>query len=117
MSPGKAGSLASSYAAYPETRSALARLRREKRLTGPAHSGAVAQLTADWPTLERLELGDVIALVAGVLTERNSLKGYDAVHLASALAFSRMPGGAVFLSYDARLNLAARLEGLALWTP
>jgi uncharacterized protein len=54
--------------------------------------------------------------LAGSLAEKYILKGYDAVHLASALTLQKTYKDIVFLSYDNRLNRAASSAGLVLWT-
>jgi uncharacterized protein len=55
-----------------------------------------------------------LALDAGELAERFALRGYDAVHLASALS----AGGQVTLvSWDAALRNAAEQNGCALAPP
>ena len=53
---------------------------------------------------------------AGELVYRHSLRGYDAVHLASALTLKREADGiTVFFScFDKNLNRAARKEGLMI---
>jgi uncharacterized protein len=76
----------------------------------------VNQLDADWPDFERRDVVDEVALSAGILAEMYLLKGYDSIHLASALVTQKIYSDLQFLSYDARLNRAASSAGLVLWT-
>lgn len=54
--------------------------------------------------------------LAGSLAGTYTLKGYDAMHLASALRLQKVYSDLRFLSYDNRLNRAASKAGLVLWT-
>jgi hypothetical protein len=71
----------------------------------------------DW-----VRLDDSMVSQAAELTQRHPLRGYDAVHLASALALdlSLKAAGlppAVFVSADEVLCEAARAEGLEVVNP
>ena len=55
---------------------------------------------------------DEVVRHAGDLAERHALRGYDAVHLASALAAAA--DDAVLVTWDDDLGRAARAEGLAI---
>jgi hypothetical protein len=55
-----------------------------------------------------------VARRAGDLAERRSLRGFDAIHLASALELERVTGSeAMFLCFDERPSVAAAAGGLA----
>lgn len=94
---------------YPEARAAIAGARRSARLTATAEHEATRRLNA---------LVDAVAFVAptrdllwaaGDLAQRHALRGYDAVHLASAVEV----GPAIeFVTADHRLARAASTEGL-----
>ncbi len=64
--------------------------------------------------------GDCVAAANG-LARRHFLRGYDAVHLASALAAAQFLDthslSLTFVSADGRLNEAAGAEGLAVLDP
>ena len=70
------------------------------------HREAVTALDEDWRTLEVLSVTENVARFAGDLAERHALRGFDAIHLASALlvrAASREQGGGedvLFLGFD-----------------
>jgi predicted nucleic acid-binding protein len=59
-----------------------------------------------------VELASRIAFHAGELAVRRALRGYDAVHLASAL--EAMDAGGVLLTFDRQLASAALAEGLSV---
>lgn len=97
--------------AYPEARSALARLRREGGLTESEQSRAGGELDRDWDSFLALPV-DAVWRRAGDLAERHGLRGADSIHLASFLSLVGRKGDlpARFSSFDERLNLAARRE-------
>jgi len=104
-----------SRVAYPEARAALARCKRERALTAAGLRTAVSALDADWGTYVVVELAAPLASAAGLLAERRALRGFDAIHLASAKELARLLGDAVTLgAFDARLAAAARAERLAV---
>jgi predicted nucleic acid-binding protein len=108
-----AQSIATSRVAYPEARAALARREREGGIGKRSLRRAVAQLDRDWSAYVVVELTESVARRAGVLAESRALRGFDAIHLASALDLSALLDAAVgFLGYDARLDAAAAAEGL-----
>jgi predicted nucleic acid-binding protein len=102
--------VATSGIAYPETRAALARRRRERVLTRPAFASATRAFEDDWSKYLAVEVSASICREAGDLAERYRLRGYDSVHLASYLEVARRAGFAKtrFSSFDDRLNRAAR---------
>lgn len=101
--------------AYPEARAALARRRREKGLAPTALSRAVSALSRDFSHIVVVELSEKVASKAGDLAERQALRGFDAIHLASALEAQELIGAATeFLCFDDRLRAAAISEGLAV---
>ena len=101
-----------SVIAYPEARSALARLCREGNLTSEEHALSKANLEEDWPDYLALEVTPEVWRAAGNLAEKHALRGFDSLHLAS---FLHLTGGDLgetvqFSSFDGRLNDAARAE-------
>lgn len=106
--------IATSRVAYPEARAALARRQREAAITRAGLRQAIAALDGDLAAYVIVELSDGLAREAGALAERHALRGFDAIHLASALELSRLTGALVaFLAFDERLTAAAKAEGLA----
>ena len=102
-----------SRVSYPEARSALARSARQGSLGLEGLRRAVSALEADMGSLVVVELDEGIARRAGELAERHGLRGFDAIHIASAIELGRMLASPVtFLTFDARQAGAAEREGL-----
>ncbi len=98
---------------YAEARAALARHRREGGLTSVALRRVVRELDREWDFYNVVDLSDPLVRQAGALAERHALRGYDAIQLAAALELRAAGGDVVFLSFDARLNNAARRQRLS----
>ena len=110
-----ASMVATSRVAYPEARAALARRQREAGLTRSALTRAVSALDHDLERFVVVELSAKVARRAGELAERRALRGFDAIHLASALEVEQLTGSAgSFLCFDSRLREAASAEGLSV---
>ncbi|HSS57009.1 MAG TPA: type II toxin-antitoxin system VapC family toxin [Solirubrobacteraceae bacterium] len=103
---------ACSVLAYPEARAALASARRARRLTARAHDRAVGELNALNAELVIVGVDEALAQRAGELADERALRGYDAVHLASALALG--PGDTILVTWDRDLSNAAVYTGLAV---
>jgi predicted nucleic acid-binding protein len=105
----RADLLASSQLAYPEARAALAAATRAARIDEPTHVKAVAALEGLYAQLRIIAIDEPLARQAGDLASQHALRGYDAVHLASAL---NVEGDDVLLAtWDNTLNSAARATG------
>jgi len=99
---------------YPEGRAALAGARRARRLTAGGCARARSEFESLHAELLLIGIDDRLARHAGELAEQFALRGYDAVHLASALALS---SAATFISWDENLRAAAHSSGCALAPP
>lgn len=112
----KSTTVVTSIVAYPEARSALARLRREGRLSTRHLSSCRSALDADWTALVTIDVDAALCLTAGDLAERYNLRGFDSLHLACYLdARHRVdPEPVTFSCFDERLTRAARLASRAL---
>ncbi len=64
-----------------------------------------------WPYYHVLFLDQNVLNVAGILSRTYRLRGFDALHLASALAARRRREKAIFLVFDRNLSKAAASEG------
>lgn len=81
-------------------------------MSNRAHSRAKADWEAFWGDLGLVEPRRALLEAAGDIAARHQLRGYDAVHLASALA---IPAGAVVMAvWDTRLSAAAAGAGLSV---
>jgi predicted nucleic acid-binding protein len=81
----EAAVLTTSSVAYAEARVSLARKRREEVFSGEELREAVAALDEDWQTFETFAVTENVARLAGDLAEGHYLRGFDAIHLATAL--------------------------------
>lgn len=99
-----------SVLAYPEARAAFARRRRERLMTRAELIAAVTQLNADWPRFVTMPFEDDLARAAGRLADEHTIRGADAVHLASfeALAATCEDDDLRFSCADDHLTRAAR---------
>jgi predicted nucleic acid-binding protein len=82
---GSAYPAASSILAYPEGRAALAAARRLNRLEADEHHKALADFEELYADLVTVGVDQELAVRAGEYAEDLGLRGYDAVHLATAL--------------------------------
>ena len=104
-----------SMVGYAEARAAFARRLRSRDLTEVAYRGCLDQLDRDWKDLDRVLVNEPLVHIAGHLATRHGLRGFDAIHLASAISAQRKDGDdLVFVSFDRDLAIAAEAEGLAL---
>ena len=69
----------------------------------------------EWPRYTRLDLHDDILQSARTLIQRHPLRGFDAIHLATALSLQALTGEATLLvATDRRLLRAAAAERMAV---
>lgn len=108
--------IATCRVAYPEAVSALNRRLRAGDISKNAYGTAIRALRQDW---SRLAIVDFREIDAGRLAEKYGLRGFDAIHLSSALVLSSAPAGpdVWFSSFDSALNRAVAGERLPVLTP
>lgn len=106
---------ASSILAYPEGRAALAAARRQGRLDLKAHAEALTAFEELQGELIGVGVDADLARRAGEQAESLGLRGYDAVHLATALELGDEE--IVFVTWDRDLANAAARIGLGLAGP
>jgi predicted nucleic acid-binding protein len=107
------GAVATAKIAYAEIFAGLTRKLREGNLSKPQYALACRQFERDWHAYVRVGLEDDILLLARDLIQRRPLRGYDAVHLASALRLKIALGEEItFAAADERLLKAAEAENL-----
>lgn len=106
-----------------ETRSALARRRRESHISDVDHVDAVRAVDEDFALrLRIIELDRQVAAAAATLLDRYTLKAGDAVQLASALLANAVlvttgQPPLVFVAADQRLISASMAEGMVTEYP
>lgn len=107
--------VATSILSYAEARAALSRKSREKGIDEKEYQRVKTELDMDWEHYFILNLTNNLVKSAGDLAEKHALRGFDALHLASAVAIKRLTSLPVtFSSSDARLRSAAQDEGLTM---
>jgi predicted nucleic acid-binding protein len=106
--------IATAAITYVEMFAALARLEKERRITAGSFSMLAQQIETNWASYWTVELTRSVLGRAAVLARRHSLRAYDSVQLASALELLGDDSKVEFLSFDVRLNAAARREGLSI---
>jgi predicted nucleic acid-binding protein len=102
--------LATSRVTYAEMLSVLNRCWRDRRLSPAAYKLQKKTFLADWNALHVVEVSEAVLSKAAALIERHSLRGFDAIHLCSALSI----GQPLFACFDERLRNAAAARGLPL---
>lgn len=106
---------ASHEIAFVEVRAALAAAHRGGRLPDVQHAISVGNFGRDWAEGISAVATDTMLLErAAELAEGFALRGYDAVHLASAERVRLALPATRFVGFDRHLNRAAKLLGFAL---
>lgn len=107
------GPVATAKVAYAEIFAGFGRKLREGHLSKTLHALACRQFERDWQSYLRVELQDDILFLARDLIQRHPLRGFDAVHLASALGLkTALSEEITFAAADGRLLRAAGAEKL-----
>ena len=115
--------ISSASIAMVEVAGAIARHERMGKITTAERKELYRRLIFDNENrTSRLGLSDDILYLAAELTQRRPLRGYDAIHLATALMLNQRFASAdlppiIFVSADAILCAAAAAEGLAADNP
>lgn len=108
--------LATCRIAYPEMISALTRRYRGGDLSRQDYDMLVKTFSSEWPHFAVVDFDEIDA---GRLAKKHGLRGFDAVHLATArqLMSSQVGVSVAFSSFDSDLNKAAAEEKLAVLEP
>ena len=106
--------LVTSAVSYAELRAALARRGREGDLNEDAELYLVNQIDEQWGGLAIVVVDESLAAFAGELARKHRLRGFDAIHLASAAVCKDDFEGMVFAAFDERLLHAASAEGFPI---
>jgi predicted nucleic acid-binding protein len=110
-----ASQTSSSQIAYAEMHASMARARRLGRLTNERYEFSVSRFEERWDATYTVEASDALIRMAGALARAYPLRGFDAVHLASAVTIEQgLAEGILFSSADSQLLRAAEAEGLAV---
>jgi predicted nucleic acid-binding protein len=102
-----------SSVAYAETVASIYRKKREVGGKGEMLVGALSSFKKDWKSLIRVEVNDDLNQTIDRIVASHPLRGFDAIHLASALmTHENLPEDFYFVCFDLRLLAAAQMEGL-----
>ncbi|MSQ51291.1 MAG: PIN domain-containing protein [Betaproteobacteria bacterium] len=113
---GEAHAVGTAVVSRAEVSAALGKAARVGLVTREAARKALQAFTSDWQHLIRLQVGEPLTARAAALAWEHGLRGYDAVHLATALIWREMLDEAVTVAtYDRELWRASRVSGLASW--
>lgn len=112
----QAGVVGTAIISRAEVAAALAKAVRLKLIIQAEGVAAFQLFSTEWESLVRLQMTEILVSRAASLAWDYSLRGYDAVHLASALFWRDVLGEPVTMaSYDRQLWEAARATGLIAW--
>ena len=110
-----AKAVATSTIAYVEARAAFARKHRAGDLREEEYDRILDDFRQEWAAYLAVDVSEAIITLAGDLAERHDLRGFDAIHLASALALqNKMQAPIDFSCADERLTVAAEAQGLRI---
>ena len=107
--------IATSRVAYPELLSALTRRHNIGDFNKAGFESLVSKFTTEWGRYVSLDINEIHA---GELVRKHGIRGFDAIHLASAFQLSANDQDVevVFSSFDKKLNEAAKAEGFVVLT-
>lgn len=106
--------IATATIAYAETYSGLTRRHRDGDVTAAGYARACDQFERDWIGYLKVHLDDDVLGTARLVIRRHTLRGFDGIHLASALRLQHgWDDTVVVAAADQRLLRAAAAEGLA----
>ena len=112
----QAEALGTSVISRAEVSAAFAKAVRMKFVTRDAAASVMKRFSADWPHFIRLQLSETLVARAASLAWEQGLRGYDAVHLATALVWHETVGQPVFVAtFDRQLWQGAQATGLIAW--
>jgi len=104
---------ATSLIAYAEARAAFARRFREKAFSSREYGRLISFFNEDWDNYLIVRVTKELVRLAGDSTEKHALRGFDAIHLSSAVTLLReLSAPIVFSTSDKKLQKASQLEGL-----
>ena len=113
---GRANLLGSSLISRVELAAAIAKAVRRGLLTAEMGRGAQSAFLNQWTDLARIPVTEALVSRAGILAWDYTLRGYDAVQLASALTWQESVGRPVTLAtFDRELWEAGQEAGIEVW--
>lgn len=102
-----------SAVAYAETMATIFRKKKESNLKDSVVKKIISAFQRDWRSFIQVEVTNDLNEYIDKVVQKHSLRGFDAIHLASAfVVHEKLPHDFFFACFDQRLNQAAQLEGL-----
>ena len=102
-----------SLIACAEARAAFARRFRENAFSSKDYNRLRSRFESDWKNFLSLHVTREVVRMAGDLAEKHGLRGFDALHLASAVTLrEKLASPITFSCDDTRLQNASRSEEL-----
>ena len=99
-----------------ETAAALAKAVRMETLTSEEADSALQVFRSEWPNLVRIQATEMLIARADTLAFQLGLRGYDAVHLASALLWKdSLDEDVQMATFDLQLWEAAGQSSLVIF--
>ena len=110
--------IVTSFVAYAESMACIYRKRREADIDLRSIRNTIALFQRDWESFVRVEVTEELKGTIDRVVEKYPLRGFDAIHLASALVIQeRVSNDLLFACFDNRLTHAAMSEGLSTLPP
>ena len=107
--------IATSAVAYAELLAAVYRKAAETRVRKAHFQSVVRNFQEDWSSFIIVEVDNRLNETIHKVIANHGLRGFDAIHLASALAIgSAVVDNFIFACYDERLRQAAQAEGVEM---
>jgi predicted nucleic acid-binding protein len=98
---------------YAETVASVHRKKREVNIRAERFRRVLSSFQKDWKSFIRVEVNDNLNEAIDKIIAKYPLRGFDAIHLASALiAHKRLSEDFLFVCFDRNLIQAAQMEGL-----
>jgi predicted nucleic acid-binding protein len=102
---------ATSLIAYVEARAAFARRFRERAFTQGEYGRLKTVFEKDWSNYLVLGVTENMVVLAGDLSEKHALRGFDSIHLASAVTLRQeLSVPIIFSCFDENLQKASECE-------
>ena len=98
---------------YAEASASFYRKKREAQLKDNLIRKIVDLFRSDWDSFIRVEVSDELNEYIDRAVVKHPLRGFDAIHLASAMIMQeRLHDAFLFVCFDQRLVQAAQTEGI-----
>ncbi len=109
----EAAGIVTSSVAYAEALASIYRKKRETKFGNDKLGKILDAFRRDWNSFIRVEVTDDLKEWIDKMVSRYPLRGFDAIHLASALiVYDSLPEEFLFACYDKKLLRAAHETGL-----